>query len=166
MDATLVPDDAVDILEEILPAQNRSFELGLRLKLPHHEVEGIHSTHIDPRSRLLHVILAFLNQAEPRPTWRVIVDALRSPAVKLPRLADKVEAAHFPDPTSTRGVVTETTSTGIKDITHNYTLSLYTILASVQAASPSIVVVVDLPEKEEASTSTSVAGPPDTTGRT
>ena len=102
----------MDIVEEILPAQNDSFELGLRLRLPHHEVEGIHSTHSDPRSRLLHVILAFLNQAKPRPTWRVIVDALRSPAVNLPRLADKLEAAHFPDPTSTRGVVTETTSTG------------------------------------------------------
>ena len=102
----------MDIVEEILPAQNDSFELGLRLKLPHHEVEGIHSTHSDPRSRLLHVILAFLNQAEPRPTWRVIVDALRSPAVNLPRLANKVEATHFPDPTPSRDVVTETTSTG------------------------------------------------------
>ena len=108
MDATLVPDDAVDILEELLPAQNRSFDLGLRLRLPHHEVEGIHSTHSDPRSRLLHVILAFLNQSEPRPTWRVIVDAVRSPAVNLPRLADKVEAAHFPDLTSKRYIVPST----------------------------------------------------------
>ena len=118
LDATLVPDDAVDILEELLPAQNHSFELGLRLRLLPYKVEGIHSTHRDPKDRLLHVILAFLNQAKPRPTWRVIVDALRSFAVNLPRLANKVEAAHFPDPTPTRDVVPETTSTGIEDITH------------------------------------------------
>ena len=125
VDAALTPNDAVDILEELLPAQNRSFELGLKLGLPHHEVVAIHSTYSDPRSRLLHVILAFLNQAEPRPTWRVIVDALRSPAVNLPRLADRVEATHFPDPTSTRDVVTETTSTGIKDITHTLLLVIH-----------------------------------------
>ena len=100
------------IFEEILPAQNRSFELGLKLGLPHHEVVAIHSTYSDPRSRLLHVILAVLNQAEPRPTWRVIVDALRSPAVNLPRLADKMEAAHFPQPTTTRDVVPTMPSTG------------------------------------------------------
>ena len=43
---------------------------------------------------------------------------------------------------------------------------MHTISASVQAASPSQGPVVDLPETEEASTQTSVAGPPDTTGRT
>ena len=158
----------MDVLEEILPAQNHSFKLGLKLRLPHHEVEGIHSTHIDPCSRLLHVILAFLNQAKPRPTWRVIVDALRSPLVNLTSLADKVEEAHFPDPTSTRDVVTETTSTGIKSyyLLCVKTHAACTISASVQAASPSQRPVVDLPETEEDSTSTSVAGPPDTTGRT
>ena len=31
---TLTPDDAVDVLEELLPAQNKSYELGLKLKLP------------------------------------------------------------------------------------------------------------------------------------
>ncbi|CAI8041005.1 hypothetical protein GBAR_LOCUS22788 [Geodia barretti] len=42
--------------------------------------------------------MMFLNQ-EPRPTWRVIVDALKSSAVNLPQLAMTVEAAHFPDTT-------------------------------------------------------------------
>ena len=111
-DPTLYPDDAVGILEEILPAQNSSFELGLKLRLPYYVVEGIHLTHSNPQSRLLRVILSFL-KVEPRPTWKVIVDALRSPAVNLPRLANAVEAKHFPDPTSTRDVVTNTTFTGI-----------------------------------------------------
>ena len=80
--------------------------LGLGLNLRLHEVEAIHARYQDPRERLLHIIIAFLRQAEPRPTWRVIVEALRSPAVNLPALARRVEAAHFRDP---RNVVAETT---------------------------------------------------------
>ena len=88
-------------LEELLPAQNKSYELGLKLKLPHHEVESIHSVYSKPQSRLLHILIGFTNQTEPRPTWRVILEALRSPAVNLPALARRVEAAHFPNPTAT-----------------------------------------------------------------
>ena len=91
----------MDVLEELLPAQNTSYELGLKFKLPQSEVEAIHSTHSQPRERLLRILLAFAKQAEPRPTWGVIVEALRSPAVDLTALASKVEAAHFPEPTST-----------------------------------------------------------------
>ena len=92
----LTPDDAIDILDELLVAQNQSYELGLRLKIPQHEVEGIHSTYSKPRSRLLQVLIEFTKQVEPRPTWMVIIDALRSPAVNLPHLARRVEEAHFP----------------------------------------------------------------------
>ena len=97
----LTPNDAVQVLEELLPAQNQSYELGLKMKLPPYEVESIHSTYPQPRQRLLRIIMLFLNQVDPKPTWRVIVDALKSPAVNLPQLARAVETAHFPDTTST-----------------------------------------------------------------
>ena len=102
MDETLSESDAAEILEELLSAQNQSYLLGMKLKLPLHEVEAIHLKYSDQRERLLHVIIAFLRQAEPRPTWRVIVEALRNPIVNLPALARRVVAAHFPDPTTTR----------------------------------------------------------------
>ena len=72
------------------------------------DVEAIQATYQQPKDRLLHIIIAFLRQTEPRPTWRAIVDALKSPVVGLTDLARRVEAAHFPDPNSTRDVVTET----------------------------------------------------------
>ena len=103
-DGTLTPDDAVDVLEELLPAQNKSYELGLKLKLPQHVVEAIHSKELPPDKSLLKVLIKFTHQTEPRPTWRVIIEALKSPAVNLPALARSVEAAHFPDPTATRDV--------------------------------------------------------------
>ena len=95
----LTSNDAVKVLEELLPAQNESYELGLRLNLKPNNVKSIHATVSEPRKRLLQIVLEFLNQVEPRPTWRVIVDALKSPAVNLPQLAMTVEAAHFPDTT-------------------------------------------------------------------
>ena len=106
---TLQPDDARIILEALLDAQNHSFMLGLMLNLPVREVEAIFTKHSDPHDRLVHIIIAFLRQAEPRPTWRVIVGALRSPIVNLTALARRVEAAHFPDLTATRDAVPETT---------------------------------------------------------
>ena len=100
-DDTLTPEDAVSVLEEIVEAENRSYRLGLKLKLPSHVVDSIKTQYSDPRDMLLQVLLEFMRQTEPRPTWRVIVDALRSPAVNLPHLAERVEAAHFPNPSAT-----------------------------------------------------------------
>ena len=93
-----------------MEAKNQAYLLGLRLKLPLHIVEGICDTQSEPRDRLLQVIIEFLKQVQPRPTWRAIVDALRSPAVNLQHLAMRVEAAHFPDPSAIREIPPETTT--------------------------------------------------------
>lgn len=92
----LTPGDAVNLLEALLAAQTHSYLLGLKLGLPVHVVDGIFATHFLPRDRLLHVLIAFLNQEEPQPTWEVVVGALRSPAVNLPQLAKAVEAKYSP----------------------------------------------------------------------
>ena len=63
------------------------------------ELETITKMYQDPKERFYRIILAFLRQAEPPPTWRAIVNALKSPVVNLTALAKRVEAAHFPDPT-------------------------------------------------------------------
>ena len=115
-DETLSPDDAVHILEEILPAKNHSYVLGLLFSLPKHVVDGIHSKEMEPEGYLLKVISEFLNEVGSRPTWRVIVDALRSPVVRLHQLANVVEAAHFPDATAIREVVPTSTPTGIASL--------------------------------------------------
>ena len=94
-DELLTPDDALDLLEELLPAKIRSHELGLALKLQRKVVDDIHKKISDPRRRLFRVLHEFSSQSEPRATWRVIVDALRSREVHLPALADRIEKAHI-----------------------------------------------------------------------
>ena len=121
-DEPLTPDDAVNVLEEIIEAQNQSYVLGLKLRLPPHFVEDICEKHSEPRDRLLQIVAAFLQQVDPRPTWRAIVAALRSPAVNLPQLAMRVEAAHFPDPTVSRDPPPPEATTSIGK--YNITMSL------------------------------------------
>ena len=95
-DETLTQVNAIEILEEILPAQIKSYNLGLKLKIPPHVVKAIHAKHQSAEDHLRDVIETFLQGVEPTPTWRVIIDALRSPAVNLPNLAKQVETAHLP----------------------------------------------------------------------
>ena len=92
-----------------MAAQNSAHLLGLMLNVRPRDVDAILIKYQDQKDRLYHIIIAFLGQAEPRPTWRVIVGALRSPVVNLTALAERVEAAHFPDLTAARDVVPETT---------------------------------------------------------
>ena len=88
---TLDPDDAMSVLEEILEAQTRARFIGLKLKLPKHVVDDIHTKYSDPQERLYNVIEEYLKQVEPTPTWRAIADALKSPLVNLPHLAKRIE---------------------------------------------------------------------------
>ena len=106
MDDILTESDAVDILEELTEAQNCANLLGFMFGIKPSEVEAIQAMYQNPKERLCQIILAFLRQAEPPPTWRAIVNALRSPIVNLTALAKRVEAAHFPDPTASRDALT------------------------------------------------------------
>ena len=148
-DDTLGPDDVMEVLEAILPAQNKSYNLGLKLKVPRHVLRAIHAKHQSSDVHLRDILEYFVDQIDPRPTWRVIIDALRSPAVNLPRLASRVEAAHFPDPTSTRDVVPETTPTGKTILIPLYLSLSLTTSASDQTASVLQRPPVNMPEREE-----------------
>ena len=89
----LSPDDATDVLEELLEAQNHAKYIGLKLKVPQHVLDGTYS---QPRDHLYAVIMEYLKQVEPRPTWRAIANSLRSSLVSLRHLALKIETKYIP----------------------------------------------------------------------
>ena len=90
-DATLNDDDAMQIVCEIHEVQTKSATLGRLLKVKKTTVDSIHQQYSDPQERLVRVIDEFLKQVEPRPTWRIIANALRSSLINLPALAKKIE---------------------------------------------------------------------------
>ena len=97
---TLTEDDAMEVFEEIAEVQNRAFQLGLKLKLKNHVAQGICSQHQQPRDKLLYILIEALEKRSL--TWKDIADALRSPAIDLPRLSRRIERAHCTKPHSGR----------------------------------------------------------------
>ena len=100
LDEILTESDAAVILEELIGAQNHAQLLGSELNIKPAEVEAISEMYQDPKERLYHIILAFLRQVKAPPTWRTIVNALKSETINLTSLAKRAEAAHFSDPTA------------------------------------------------------------------
>ena len=46
---------------------------------------------VSAEDQLRDILIQFLKQVEPRPTWKVIIEALRSPSVNLPALVKDLE---------------------------------------------------------------------------
>ena len=90
--------DAQAVYVELLPVRNHSTILGVMLGLPDYEVDGLKSDYPEQRDFLYQVILSFL-KGQPRPTWRVIVKALRR--ARFMTLALRIESAKCPDPADT-----------------------------------------------------------------
>ena len=92
-DITLEERDLADVLEALLDAKDKAYNLGLKLCVPVNEARSIRDNFKDPEDRLTHTIEVFLRQIDPSPSWRIIVNALRSPLVNLQRLANDIESA-------------------------------------------------------------------------
>ena len=81
----LVQNESI-IINELIPARRKSYELGLALNIHGMTVA---SNQVEQKKLLSQVVHEFLKQ--PCPSWRVIVQALRSPLVKCETLAEKLE---------------------------------------------------------------------------
>ena len=105
MDELLTPENAAKLCEELAKAAPHAGKLGLQLGLQKDKIDAIKSAHQRDEDQLIQVISAFLKKASPKPTRRVIVEALRSPTVNLPALAMRVEADHRANiPASMKGL--------------------------------------------------------------
>ena len=93
---TLTPDDAVYLVEQLLPTRISSHQLGLRLGIPKKVVNHIHSTFSEPQDCLFHVLIEFTSQSKSRPTLKVFTDTLRRPKIGLSALAETLETAVLP----------------------------------------------------------------------
>ena len=84
--------------EELLPAKNVAYKLGIKLRLNNTDVEAITNTYTNPEQCFLQIIVKFLHQ-HLTPTRKTITDALESPFVNLPQLERAIKASHLPNMT-------------------------------------------------------------------
>jgi len=84
-----------DVLEEIITSSTRWYEIGLQLKVPIDNLDGIRIQFSDPKSSLCEMLKSWLKGvARSRPTWGALVEALRSQTVGNAMLADQLEAKY------------------------------------------------------------------------
>ena len=95
MDEELDEQDVSEIVETLHTVQTESLTLGRLLKIPKAILDSIKQQYTDPSLRLFSVIDEFVKQVKPKPTWGVIVKALKSPLIRQPRLAKRIEASHL-----------------------------------------------------------------------
>ena len=94
---TLHDADVPEIVEQMFEVRNKSERLGRALELPKDIVESItRGRDTDTGNQLFQIIDEFVRQVAPRPTWSVIVEALRKPTVWNHRLAREIEKKYCP----------------------------------------------------------------------
>lgn len=90
---SLRPDDLCDVLEDTMDCSAKWEKLGIRLKVPTDKLDAIKNQSGDSGDHLCEVLKLWLKRvARSRPTWGVLVEALRSQTVGAPKLADELEA--------------------------------------------------------------------------
>ena len=133
-DRTLNQSDVAEVVREILDVQTKSETLGRVLKLSKAKVESIHHQSRDNQIYLFGVIDEFVTQLEPRPTWRVIVNALRDPLIGQTRLAGEIEKKHCPSLPPTKNGIQYIPATAVYDL-----FSLPTVPTSMAESKQSLL---------------------------
>ena len=83
------------VQEELYGVRTRWYNLGLKLGLKADTLDAIKSKCSgDPNECFQEMLKDFLKKTTPSPSWRSLADALRSPIVDQPQLAEKVEQTH------------------------------------------------------------------------
>ena len=89
-------DDLGDVLEETLSSSTKWYKIGLQLKVPVAKLDGIRKEFTDQEDCLCEMLKEWLKGAAgTEPSWRVLVETLRSQTVRETQLADQLEAKHY-----------------------------------------------------------------------
>ena len=79
------------LVNELCAVRDKWFELGVQLNLLPSDLNAIQiQFNNDPSRCLLGMLSSWLEVTSPPPTWQNVVDALRSPAVSRPVVAEAI----------------------------------------------------------------------------
>ena len=93
LEKRLNKDDATDIVRHLLDVQSKAKTLGRLLKVPKAIIDVTPQSTSDPQAPLFHIIDECLKQVDPKPTWRLILNALRDPLIGEHSLAQEIEVS-------------------------------------------------------------------------
>jgi len=91
----LTSDDLGCVLEGVLDAAAQWYNLGLKLKVRTGRLNSIRTEFSTPEVQLREMLNAWLTTGD-NPSWKTLIDALRSPLVGASQLAAVLEAEYCP----------------------------------------------------------------------
>ena len=84
----LTINDLKEVRTEVWEARAKWFDIGIELKLKITDLyEIIENKRGDITNCFTHMLILWLTQVDPPPTWSILADALEQPAVNLQQLA-------------------------------------------------------------------------------
>ena len=83
------------VRNELFDAAMKWYDIGLEVGLECSTLDNIRDMYQDNKDCLREMIKCFLNQVNPRPSWKIVVDALRSKAVNFGQLAETIENSYY-----------------------------------------------------------------------
>ena len=104
-EAELSLEDLGDVQEELYVARTKWYKVGLRLKVPVDTLDCIKKESNDAGDQLCEAIKNWLKRVGVKPTWRALVDALRSQSVGESQLADHLEAKYCSTTMASQGML-------------------------------------------------------------
>ena len=81
------------------------FDIGIQLKLAPSSLNKIEANFKTVEECCRKMLLTWLSQVDPKPTWSALVEALKSPPVKCEYVARKIKLEHLPKPESSQDQV-------------------------------------------------------------
>ena len=88
--------DLRDVQEEVFDARAKWYDIGVNLEVPVGTLNSIRAQYHDPQDCLREMLMVWLKTIDPQPTWKALVNALRSRVVGEAKLADELEAKWCP----------------------------------------------------------------------
>ena len=82
------------VYKELLDVSHKWFKLGVELELRLGTLERVRDQYPDPSTALLEMLLHWLKQVDPPPTWEGLACALESRTVGEPRLAEQLRTKY------------------------------------------------------------------------
>ena len=83
--------DLSKVRNEILSAAAKWYDIGLELGMTADYLDTIRKTNDDPQDCLRELLRRWLSGVDPQPSWKGLITALSSPAVKYHALASEIE---------------------------------------------------------------------------
>ena len=83
--------DLSKVRNEILSAAAKWYDIGLELGLTADYLDTVRKTNDDPQDCLRELLRRWLSGVDPLPSWKALITALSSPAVKYGALASEIE---------------------------------------------------------------------------